>query len=105
MKRYDPEVPPDPAEWLRLDEQERIRLIEEHHREQRIELPNLKLHAVFHAIVENQIAEQLESSLRGLTRLTAEGLSRHDLGRKSVQIRLERERESDTSRADRGVGV
>lgn len=78
MKRYDPEVPPDPAEWLRLDEQERIRLIEEHHREQRIELPNLKLHAVFHAIVENQIAEQLESSLRGLTRLTAEGLSRHD---------------------------
>ena len=78
MKRYDPEVPPDPAEWLRLDEQERIQLIEEHHREQRIELPNLKLHAVFHAIVENQIAEQFESSLRGLTRLTAEGLSRHD---------------------------
>ena len=78
MYQYDPEHAPDSAEWLELDEQERIILIEDYHRIARIKLPNLTAHAVFHSIVENQIAEGLEPVLRAMVRLTDDGLSRHD---------------------------
>ncbi|OHC62066.1 MAG: hypothetical protein A2045_04140 [Rhodocyclales bacterium GWA2_65_20] len=78
MNRYDPDHAPNPKQWLALDEQVRIRLAEEHHRAARVKLPNLKAHAVFHAIVENQIAGNLESVVRAMARLTAEGLSRHE---------------------------
>jgi hypothetical protein len=78
MKRYDPEVQPDASYWLALDEQERIQLAEAYHRAARIKLPNVKAHACFHAIVENQIAEQLEPVVRAMARLMKEGLSRHD---------------------------
>lgn len=78
MRRYDPERPPDPRQWLELDEQERILLVEEHHRRVREKLPNVKLHAVIHAVVENQIAEGLESVVRAMLRLTTAGLSRHE---------------------------
>lgn len=78
MKHYDPDQTPSPEQWLALDEQIRIRLAEEHHRAARIKLPNLKAHAVFHAIVENQIAENTESVVRAMARLTAEGLPRHE---------------------------
>ncbi|MDP1609414.1 MAG: hypothetical protein Q8M11_00030 [Sulfuritalea sp.] len=78
MNRYDPDHAPNPEEWLALDEQVRIRFAEEYHRAKRIKLPNVKAHAVFHAIIENQIAEKLESVVRAVARLTAEGLSRHD---------------------------
>ena len=78
MNRYDPEQTPNPEQWLALDEKTRIRLAEEHHRAFRTKLPNLKAHAIFHAIVENQIAENTESVVRAMGRLTAEGLSRHE---------------------------
>ena len=78
MRHYDPEVAPDPEEWLELDEQERIQLAERHHKAARIKLPNVKVHAVLHAIVENQIAEGLEPVVRAMGRLTRDGLSRHD---------------------------
>lgn len=78
MKRYDPDVQPEPSEWLALDEQERIRLAEAHHRAARIKLPNVKAHACFHVIVENQIADQLEPVVRAMARLMKDGLSRHD---------------------------
>jgi hypothetical protein len=78
MKRYDPDTAPDPVEWLALDEQVRIDLAERYHRAARIKLPNVALHALFHSIVENQIADGLEPVLRAMKRLTDEGLSRHD---------------------------
>lgn len=78
MTRYDPDQTPDPEQWLALDEKTRIRLAEEHHCAARANLPNLKAHAVFHAIVENQIAENTESVVRAMARLTSEGLSRHE---------------------------
>jgi hypothetical protein len=78
VNRYDPEHAPEPAEWLALDEQARIELAEEHHRMAGTKLPNLKAHAVFHAIVENQLAENLEPVVRTMKRLTVEGLSRHE---------------------------
>jgi hypothetical protein len=78
MKQYDPEEAPDPAEWLKLDEQLRIMLCEEHHRRTGAEAPNLEAHAVFHAIIENQIAERYEPVVRAMARLCSEGLSRHE---------------------------
>ena len=47
VNRYDPQVPPDPVEWLGLDEQERIQLCERFHRAARARLPSLAAHAVF----------------------------------------------------------
>jgi len=78
MVAYDPNHAPDPQEWLALDEQLRIGVAEEFHRIARIELPNVKAHAVFHAIVENQIAMQHPPVLRAMERLAKQGLSRHD---------------------------
>ena len=78
MRHYDPEVEPDPAEWLALDEQERIELVAAHHQAARIKLPNVQLHALTHVIVENQIAEGFETTVRAMARLMNEGLSRHD---------------------------
>jgi len=78
MHRYDPERPPNAREWLALDEQMRIGLAEKFHRTARIKLPNLKAHAIFHTIIENQIAEGHESVVRAMARLAAEGHSRHD---------------------------
>jgi hypothetical protein len=78
MNRYDPDKTPNAEEWLALAENARIRLAEEHHRAARTKLPNLKAHAVFHAIVENQIAENTEPVVRAMARLTKEGLPRHE---------------------------
>ena len=78
MIDYDPELAPDPAQWLLLDEQGRIDLIEDHHSATYIKLPNTKVHAAFHAIVETQIAMGLETVARAMARLQREGLSRHD---------------------------
>ena len=79
MERYDPLKAPDPQEWLSLDEQERLDLVEDYHRRARINLPNEKLHAIAHAVVENQIALGEELNVeRTLRRLMAEGLDRHD---------------------------
>lgn len=78
MRHYDPEVQPEPSEWLALDEQERIRLAAAHHRAARTKLPHVEIHAHFHVVVENQLAEQLEPVVRAMARLVKEGLSRHD---------------------------
>jgi len=78
VTKYDPEIAPDPTAWLELDEQERIRIAEVHHQATRTRLPSVKAHAALHAIVENQIAEGLDSVVRAVLRLMHEGLSRHD---------------------------
>jgi Domain of unknown function (DUF1841) len=79
MKRYDPLKSPDPEEWLALDEQERIDLVEDYHRRKRIRMPSVRGHAAFHVIVENQIAMGEELPVkRKLQQLMDEGLDRHD---------------------------
>jgi hypothetical protein len=78
VNRYDPEVAPNSEEWLELDEQERFSQIEQYHQHARIKLPNLTAHAIFHAIIENQIAEKLEPVVRAMARLSNDNLSRHD---------------------------
>ena len=78
MKQYDPDRDPSPEEWLALDEQERIGLSEEYHRRHRIRIRNAKLHAVVHAIVENQLALAEPVVVATFARLRMEGLDRHD---------------------------
>jgi len=79
MKDYNPNKQPDAEEWLALDESERIDLVFRHHRQARIQLPNARLHAVLHVIVENQVALGDEIPVRRhLERLQTEGLDRHE---------------------------
>lgn len=79
MKRYDPNRVVDPQQWLALDEVERTDLVLKYHRRTGERLPNPKLHAHFHAVVETQVAMGDEIPVRAtLERLIAEGLDRHD---------------------------
>jgi hypothetical protein len=77
--QYDPLKAPEPKEWLALGEQERIDVVQDYHRRARVRLPNEKLHAVMHAVIENQIALGDETPVQSTAqRLMAEGLDRHD---------------------------
>jgi len=79
VERYDPLKSPDAEEWLELDEDERISLVEAYHRRKRIKPPNALMHATMHALVETQIAMGDELPVkRTLERLQREGLDRHD---------------------------
>lgn len=79
METYDPLIAPNPEEWLSLDEQERLILITDHHRNADVELPEEQLHAISHNIVENQAAMGDETPAQAaLERLVSEGLDRHD---------------------------
>ena len=78
-EHYDPYDPPDPEEWLDMDESQRIHLAEDYHRRAGIRLPNAQAHAIFHVTVENQAALGGEIPVRGtLERLMGEGLDRHE---------------------------
>jgi hypothetical protein len=78
MEAYDPETAPAPAEWLELEEDERIHRVASYHRRVKAKLPNLPVHAALHSVVENQIAAELHTVRETVARLQAEGLSRHD---------------------------
>ncbi len=79
IEYYNPHEAPDPEEWAAMDDQECNMLIEEYHRQQKIDLPNVRLHAAIHCAVENQIAMGDEiNAAKNLKRLIAEGLDRHD---------------------------
>jgi hypothetical protein len=77
--KYDPLEAPELEEWLTIDEAERIQLARDYHRRARVRLPNERLHAVFHVVVEYQIALGDEIPVQStLQRLMAEGLDRHE---------------------------
>ena len=78
MRAYDPDRTPDPKLWFGLDEQLRMVLVEAHHKAANVKLPNVKAHAAFHAIIENQVAMQHPPVVRAMARLAKQGLSRHD---------------------------
>jgi hypothetical protein len=77
---YDADHAPDAAEWLELDEAERLFQVEDYHRsigEEDLEM--LSRHATAHVIVEDQIAAEPTSAAgRALSRLIVEGLDRHE---------------------------
>jgi hypothetical protein len=78
IREYDPFTEPNPEQWLALDEQERIDLVLEYHRRARIRLPRQEVHAIFHVVVENQIADAELPVRRIAQRLMSEGLDRHE---------------------------
>jgi hypothetical protein len=75
--RYDPLIAPDPLHWLALSEDERTELVLKHHRRAKKKLPNARMHAAMHVMVENQLAEGHEAAVEALARLMAGGLHRH----------------------------
>ena len=76
---YDPDEAPDPETWLALDESERIDLAVQHHRRAAIKVPNPRVHAVIHNVVETQIAMGDDTPVRStIQRLQDEGLDRHE---------------------------
>jgi len=79
MESYDPDIAPEPAEWLTLSERERLDLIEDYHESIGEKLPSPMIHAGMHATVETQIAmgDALPVA-EHFARLRSEGLSRHD---------------------------
>ena len=78
-KRYDPGENPDSKDWLALDGEQKLRLIQQYHRKNGIRLRNARLHALIHAAVENQVALGNQIPVRAaLLKLMSEGLSRHD---------------------------
>jgi hypothetical protein len=78
MEQYDPEISPDPVEWLEMDEQPRVMEAEDFHRRANFDVPGIEAHALIHAIVENQIAEGVTSVVAAMERLIAGGLGRHE---------------------------
>jgi Protein of unknown function (DUF1186)/SEC-C motif len=78
IQKYDPLTEPDPQQWLATDEQQRIDLVLAYHRREGIGAPSEKAHAVFHVIVENQIADDELPVRRTAQRLMSEGLDRHE---------------------------
>jgi hypothetical protein len=76
---YDADREPEAEAWLALDEDERLMRIEAYHRLAHIEVSDGPRHAVFHLIVENQIALGDEAPIRRVAaRLVSEGLERHE---------------------------
>jgi hypothetical protein len=78
MEQYDPDRDLVAGEWLDLDEQERMMLVEDYHRRHRIRMPSLEGHAVMHTVVENQLALDKPVVVATFGRLRREGLDRHD---------------------------
>ena len=77
--KYDAHKAPDPENWLLLDESDRIDLILQYHRRTGEKIPNARMHALIHQIVENQAAMGDETPVaKVLKRLQGEGLDRHD---------------------------
>ena len=78
MLRYDPDHGPPAREWLAVDEADRIEAVVRYHRRAGVRLPNVRLHAVIHVIVENQLAGAWAPAVDALARLRREGVGRHD---------------------------
>ena len=74
--RYDPTSSPAPAEWLALDEAERIDVVEGHHREAKVPSGNARAHAAIDAAAETQLAEGMPVAVEAFNRLLKEGLPR-----------------------------
>jgi len=79
IEQYDPLNPPDPQEWLALDEMTRIILVLEYHTKSGEESERDHVHAVVHTVVENQVALGDDYPVKSaIERRMGEGLDRHD---------------------------
>jgi hypothetical protein len=78
---YDPHIPPDPEEWLDLEDDERRIQIVDYHEREGIDPPpgGADVHAASHILVENRIVlgdEQPDGA--AVERLMSQGLDRHE---------------------------
>jgi len=80
MKEYDPLFAPDPDQWQNIDENVRIDLVRQFHRDAEQELPEgaESIHSVIHVVVENQIAMKLSPVPETIDKLIHQGLDRHE---------------------------
>jgi len=78
MLKYDPELGVDKESWLDADEGVRIDAVLQYHKDINIRVPNIRIHAIVHQVVESQLAEGLEPVQQKLDELMADGLCRHD---------------------------
>ena len=80
MNNYDPSKVPNAVEWQALDESEQLILVESFHVDANEEIPEggAILHASFHVVVENQIAMDVAPVPATISKLTRQGLSRHE---------------------------
>jgi len=77
--QYDALKRPGPQQWLDADESERFEAVVHFHRKEPDELPNERVHASIHVVVENQFALEDETPVAAaIQRLMSEGLDRHD---------------------------
>jgi len=76
--RYDPEIAPDPDEWLASTEAERLDAVRRRHQTARHQAGSPQLHVAIHVTVENQLAERHRDATEAMDRLLAEGLRRHE---------------------------
>jgi hypothetical protein len=68
-----------PADWLALEEGERLRQVKGYHERYDGLLVEPEIHAAVHVVIENQIAMDDETPVRqALERLMSEGLTRHE---------------------------
>jgi hypothetical protein len=94
---YDPDVPPDPQEWLDADENERLQAVRAYHRlaqnedEEGFESEEKEeFHAGLHVAVENQLAaDDPAAARRALERLLRAGLGRHEAVHAVASVLLE----------------
>ena len=77
--RYDPVVGPDAAEWLELDDGERVVVVRQYHERANERAGNPELHAIIHVTVETQLAEGHPDVKAAFERLSREGLDRHNV--------------------------
>ena len=78
MRLYNPSKSLNYGEWLALDEEERLDLVEAFHRSHKAFGRSLGSHAAIHAAVETQIALDIPNIRATLERLRKQGLNRHD---------------------------
>lgn len=81
LDMYDANAAPDAERWLATDESLRSIAVESHHRRlaNHADMPNPRMHALIHVIVENQLAMDEPPEVRPtLERLLDEGLGRHE---------------------------
>ena len=81
LEPYDAGRAPDAAEWLARDEDERMIAVKAFHRglEKHPPMPNARMHAIIHVVVENQLAlGEPRETRAAMERLCAAGLSRHE---------------------------
>lgn len=79
LTKYDPDRAPDPQRWRAQNGMDLMDIVQRYHRRAGIRLPDERIHAALHVMVENQVALGAQTPVgEAVDRLMGEGMSRHD---------------------------